>query len=66
MTETKKIQTGINNISEEWFRANIDRKTLKKLSKRSDFESGSMTTLMPYSISSAPKSAISKICRKEP
>ena len=38
MSETKKIQTGINNISEEWFRANIDRKTLKKLSKRSDFE----------------------------
>jgi len=38
MTGTKKIQTGINNISEEWFRANIDRKTLKNLSKRSDFE----------------------------
>ena len=38
MSETKKIQTGINNISEEWFRAKIDRKTLKKLSKRSDFE----------------------------
>ena len=38
MSETKKVQTGINNISEEWFRANIDRKTLKKLSKRSDFE----------------------------
>jgi len=38
MSETKKIQTGINNISDEWFRANIDRKTLKKLSKRSDFE----------------------------
>ena len=38
MSETKKVQTGINNISEEWFRAKIDRKTLKKLSKRSDFE----------------------------
>ena len=36
MSETKKIQTGINNISDEWFRANIDRKTLKKLSKRSN------------------------------
>ena len=35
MSETKKVQTGINNISEEWFRAKIDRKTLKKLSKRS-------------------------------
>ena len=38
MPETKKIQTGINNISEEWFKAKIDRKTLKNLSKRSDFE----------------------------
>ena len=27
MSETKKVQTGINNISEEWFRAKIDRKT---------------------------------------
>ena len=32
------IQTGINNISDKWFRPTIDKKTLKKLSKRSDFE----------------------------
>ena len=32
------IQTGINNISDKWFRPIIDKKTLKKLSKRSDFE----------------------------
>ena len=32
MSDTKKIQTGINNISEEWFKANIDRKTLDPLS----------------------------------
>ena len=34
----KQISTGINSVSNGWFRANIDRKTLKKLSKRSDFE----------------------------
>ncbi len=33
-----KIQTGINNISSDWFRAVIDRKKLKELSKRSDYE----------------------------
>ena len=38
MTESKKIQIGINNISIEWFRANIDRKKLKELSRRSDYE----------------------------
>ena len=38
MTESKKIQIGINNISNEWFRANIDRKKLKELSRRSDYE----------------------------
>ena len=26
MTDSLKIQTGINNISSEWFRAKIDRK----------------------------------------
>ena len=31
MTKEQKVQTGINNISNEWFRANIDRKTLKNL-----------------------------------
>lgn len=31
------IQTGINNISSEWYKPNIERKILKKLSKRSDF-----------------------------
>ena len=38
MSTDQKIQTGINNISNEWFRAKIDRKTLKKLSKRTDYE----------------------------
>ena len=38
MSNGKKIQTGINSISSEWFRANIDRKTLKNLSKRTDYE----------------------------
>ena len=38
MTDSKKIQIGINNISSEWFRANIDRKKLKELSRRSDYE----------------------------
>ena len=32
------IQTGINNISDKWFRPTIDKKTLKKLSQRSDSE----------------------------
>ena len=32
------IQTGINNTSNEWFKPTIDKKILKKLSKRSDFE----------------------------
>ena len=32
------VKTGINNISDKWFRPTIDKKTLKKLSKRSDFE----------------------------
>jgi len=32
------VQTGVNNISDKWFRPTIDKKTLKKLSKRSDFE----------------------------
>ena len=38
MNKADNKTIGINNISEQWFRANIDRKTLKKLSKRSDFE----------------------------
>ena len=38
MSNNQIIQTGINNISNEWFRANIDRKTLKNLSKRTDYE----------------------------
>ena len=33
----QNIQTGINNISSEWFKPEIDKKVLKKLSKRSDF-----------------------------
>ena len=50
MPETKKIQTGINNISDEWFRANIDRKTLKNLSKRSDFEGWKHITIYLLSL----------------
>ncbi len=38
MTEKQKIQTGINNISSEWYKAKIDRKKLKELSRRNDFE----------------------------
>ena len=38
MTETQKTKTGINNISAEWFRAKIDRKRLKELSKRNNYE----------------------------
>ena len=38
MKNNHKIQTGINNISSEWFRAKIDRKKLKELSRRSDYE----------------------------
>ena len=32
------VQTGINNISNEWFKPIIDKKVLKNLSKRSDYE----------------------------
>ena len=32
------VQTGINNISNEWFKPIIDKKVLKSLSKRSDYE----------------------------
>jgi len=32
------ISTSINNVSGEWFKPEIDKKTLKALSKRSDFE----------------------------
>ena len=38
MKDKRKIQTGINNISNEWFRAKIDRKKLKELSRRTDYE----------------------------
>ena len=31
-------QTAINNISNEWFKPIIDKKVLKNLSKRSDYE----------------------------
>ena len=37
MNKKQEIKIGINNISEEWFKARIDRKTLKELSKRNDF-----------------------------
>ena len=32
------VSTSINNVSGEWFKPKIDKKTLKTLSKRSDFE----------------------------
>ena len=32
------VSTSINNVSGEWFKPEIDKKTLKALSKRSDFE----------------------------
>ena len=42
MSETKKIQTGINNISDEWFRANIDRKLLKNFLKDQILRAGNI------------------------
>ena len=33
-----KISSSINNVSSEWFKPKIDKKILKTLSKRSDFE----------------------------
>ncbi len=38
MNKADNKTIGINNISEQWFRANIDKKKLKELSKRNDFE----------------------------
>jgi fatty acid desaturase len=38
MNKVDNIKIGINNISNQWFRANIDKKKLKELSKRSDLE----------------------------
>jgi fatty acid desaturase len=38
MNEINKNQLGINNVSNEWFKAHIDRKTLKNLSKRNDYD----------------------------
>ena len=32
------VKIGINNISNEWFKPIIDKKILKSLSKRSDYE----------------------------
>ena len=32
------VRTGINSISNEWFKPIIDKKVLKNLSKRSDYE----------------------------
>ena len=36
--EIQKPQIGINSTSGDWFKIKIDRKTLKELSRRSDFE----------------------------
>ena len=33
----KKLQFGINNTSDEWFKAKIDKKVLKELCRRSDW-----------------------------
>ena len=38
MDKAKTIKIGINNASDEWFKAKIDRKILKELSKRSDLQ----------------------------
>ena len=51
MTKEQKVQTGINNISNEWFRANIDRKTLKNLSKRTDYEGWKHIIIFTLSLS---------------
>ena len=37
MDKTKELKIDINNISNEWFKATIDRKILKELSKRSNW-----------------------------
>ena len=34
----EKPKIGINNTSDEWFKIKIDRKKLKELSRRSDYE----------------------------
>ena len=36
--EIQKPQIGINSTSDDWFKIKIDRKILKELSRRSDFE----------------------------
>ena len=36
MKNTESLKLNTNNISEEWFKPNIDKKALKELSKRSD------------------------------
>ena len=36
--EIQKPQIGINSTSGDWFKIKIDRKILKELSRRSDFE----------------------------
>ena len=36
--EIQKPQIGINSTSGDWFKIKIDRKVLKELSRRSDFE----------------------------
>ena len=38
MTEEQKTQFGMSNISNEWFKAKIDKRKLKELSRRSDYE----------------------------
>ena len=38
MDKAKTLKIGINNASDEWFKAKIDRKILKELSKRSDMQ----------------------------
>ena len=36
--ETQKPQIGINSTAGDWFKIKIDRKVLKELSRRSDYE----------------------------
>ena len=42
MRDSSKIQTGINNISNEWFRAKIDRKKLKEYQEEMIMKVGSI------------------------
>ena len=52
MNEINKNQLGINSVSNEWFKPNIERKTLKNLSKRNDYEGWKHIIIYTLTISS--------------